>query len=97
MESKAFLFSIERTNLYGLCSVCYLVAHRTYSSFTGNHKRQNHFRKGIPNNDYTPFDSITGQTPIEIHEEKQEKEERDDQGDDKDKHLIKKIKYTRGG
>jgi len=45
--------------------------------------------KGIPNSDYTPFDAITGHTPVEIHEEKQEKEERDDQGDDKDKHLIR--------
>ncbi|WP_282941429.1 DUF3951 domain-containing protein [Paenibacillus sp. RC67] len=52
--------------------------------------------KGIPSNDFTPFDNITGQTPIEIHEEKQEKEERDDQGDDKDKHFSRKIKYTRG-
>jgi hypothetical protein len=46
--------------------------------------------KKIPNSDYTPFDYITGQTPVEFHEEKKEKEQKDDQGDDKDKHLIKK-------
>lgn len=42
--------------------------------------------KQIPNSDYTPLDYITGQTPIEFHEEKKEKEHKDDQGDDKDKH-----------
>jgi flagellar biosynthesis/type III secretory pathway M-ring protein FliF/YscJ len=41
--------------------------------------------KTIPNSDYTPFDYIMGQAPIEFHEDKQEKEEKDDQGDDKNK------------
>jgi hypothetical protein len=41
------------------------------------------------NSDYTPLDYITGQTPIEFHEEKKEKEHKDDQGDDKDKHKKK--------
>ncbi|WP_235206661.1 DUF3951 domain-containing protein [Paenibacillus tyrfis] len=45
--------------------------------------------KAIPNSDYTPFDQITGNTPIEFHEEKQEKEEKDEQGDDKDKNRRK--------
>jgi hypothetical protein len=31
-----------------------------------------------------------GQSPVEIHEDKQEKEEEDDQGDDKDKNLRQK-------
>lgn len=41
--------------------------------------------KGLPYNNYTPFDYITGQSSVEFHEEKQEKEEDDDQGDDKEK------------
>lgn len=45
--------------------------------------------KAIPSSDYTPFDQITGNTPIEFHEEKQEKEEKDEQGDDKDKNVRK--------
>lgn len=40
--------------------------------------------KEIPNSHYTPFDNITGHTPIEFHEEKEVKVERNDQGDDKD-------------
>lgn len=48
--------------------------------------------KGIPNSDYTPFDQITGHTPIEFHEEKQEKEEDDEQGDDKDKNSKRNIR-----
>lgn len=50
--------------------------------------------KGIPNSDYTPFDYIAGQTPVEFHEEKQEKEEDDEQGDDKDK--LRKWKKIKG-
>lgn len=38
----------------------------------------------IPNSNYTPFDYITGHTPVEFHEEKEAKEERNGQGDDKD-------------
>lgn len=45
--------------------------------------------KRIPNSNYTPFDYIMGQTPIEFHEEKEDKEDQDDQGDDKDKQLRK--------
>ncbi|SCW72679.1 Protein of unknown function [Paenibacillus tianmuensis] len=45
--------------------------------------------EAIPNSDYTPIDHITGNTPIEFHEEKQEKEEKDEQGDDKDKNIRK--------
>lgn len=41
--------------------------------------------KGLPDNNYTPFDYITSQSSVEFHEEKQEKEEDDDQGDDKEK------------
>lgn len=41
--------------------------------------------KKIPNNDYTPFDYIAGQTSVEFHAEKQEQEEDEDKGDDKDK------------
>lgn len=34
---------------------------------------------------YTPFDEITGQSPIEFHEEQVILAEDEDQGDDKDK------------
>ncbi|MEQ2528297.1 DUF3951 domain-containing protein [Bacillaceae bacterium CLA-AA-H227] len=36
-------------------------------------------------NFYTPFDEITGQSPIEFHEEQVILAEDEDQGDDKDK------------
>lgn len=32
--------------------------------------------KQIPNSDYTPLDYITGQTPIEFHEEKKKRNTR---------------------
>jgi Protein of unknown function (DUF3951) len=47
--------------------------------------------KQIPNSNYTPFDYITGQTPVEFHEEKEDKEEQDDEGEQYKKH--KKIRY----
>ena len=44
-------------------------------------------KKELPSNNYTPFDYIMAQSPVEFHEEKQEKEADDDHGDDKDKNL----------
>lgn len=41
--------------------------------------------RAIPNSDYTPFDYIMGQSPVEFHEEKEVKEQKNDQGDDKEK------------
>lgn len=42
----------------------------------------------LPSNNYTPFDYITAQSPVEIHVEKKEIEENADHGDDKDKNII---------
>ncbi|ETT49307.1 MULTISPECIES: DUF3951 domain-containing protein [Paenibacillus] len=42
----------------------------------------------LPNNNYTPFDYITAQSPVEFHDEKKEIEENADHGDDKDKNII---------
>ncbi|MCD9023974.1 DUF3951 domain-containing protein [Cohnella silvisoli] len=46
-------------------------------------------KKELPNSHYTPFDYITGHSPVEFHEEKQEHEDEDDQGDDKNKNRYK--------
>ena len=45
------------------------------------------WKKELPSNNYTPFDYIMAQSPVEFHEQKQEKEVDDDHGDDKDKNL----------
>ncbi|UVI32696.1 DUF3951 domain-containing protein [Paenibacillus spongiae] len=45
--------------------------------------------KEIPDSRYTPFDYITGQSPVEIHQHKNNKEENDEEGDDKDKNKRK--------
>lgn len=37
--------------------------------------------KTLPDNNYTPFDYITAQSPVELHEEKEFREEEDKQGD----------------
>ncbi|WP_151735809.1 DUF3951 domain-containing protein [Paenibacillus tengchongensis] len=42
----------------------------------------------LPSNNYTPFDYITAQSPVEFHDEKKEIEENADHGDDKDKNII---------
>lgn len=42
-------------------------------------------QKQLPNSYYTPFDYITGHSPVEFQEQKIDKEEDDEQGDDKDK------------
>ncbi|GGD25124.1 DUF3951 domain-containing protein [Pontibacillus salipaludis] len=44
-------------------------------------------KKERPDNYYTPFDHITGQSNEEFHEERQEdeQEEEEDEGDDKDR------------
>ncbi|QGQ96630.1 DUF3951 domain-containing protein [Paenibacillus psychroresistens] len=47
-------------------------------------------QKELPSSNYTPFDYIMGQAPVEFHEDKQEKEVEDDQGDDIDKNLRQK-------
>ena len=41
--------------------------------------------KKLPDNLYTPFDYITGQTDVEFHEEKEARAEDDDQGEGKNK------------
>lgn len=43
-------------------------------------------QKQLPNSYYTPFDYITGNSPVEFHEQKIEKEE--EPGDDKDMNPI---------
>lgn len=48
----------------------------------------------LPDNHYTPFDQIMGQTSIEFHEQKVEQENEDGHGDDKNKNKIKN-KITR--
>ncbi|MFF2888018.1 DUF3951 domain-containing protein [Paenibacillus sp. NPDC057967] len=45
-------------------------------------------KKGLPSNNYTPFDYISAHSHVEFHDEKQEKEENEDQGDDKNKNII---------
>ena len=42
-------------------------------------------QKQLPNSYYTPFDYITGHSPVEFHKQKVDKEEDDEQGDDKNK------------
>ncbi|WP_052016166.1 hypothetical protein [Halalkalibacter hemicellulosilyticus] len=37
--------------------------------------------KTIPDNNFTPFDYIMAQSPVELHEEKEVREEEDEQGD----------------
>ncbi|MFK7693967.1 DUF3951 domain-containing protein [Paenibacillus sp. HJGM_3] len=45
----------------------------------------------IPDSRYTPFDYVTGQTPVEFHEEKETQQEEDDSGDGnkKDRHKLR--------
>lgn len=45
-------------------------------------------KKGLPSNNYTPFDYITANALVEFHDEKKEIEENADHGDDKDKNMI---------
>ncbi|WP_337104202.1 DUF3951 domain-containing protein [Paenibacillus sp. YIM B09110] len=45
-------------------------------------------KRGLPSNNYTPFDYITAHSLVEFHDEKQEKEEDEDHGDDKNKNII---------
>lgn len=45
-------------------------------------------KRGLPSNNYTPFDYITAHSHVEFHDEKQEKEENEDHGDDKNKNMI---------
>lgn len=47
----------------------------------------------LPSNNYTPFDYITAQSPVEFHDEKKEIEENADHGDDKDKNIISLSKH----
>jgi|GEM_PF-1082100 len=42
-------------------------------------------KRELPSNNYTPFDYIIAQSPVEFHDEKQEKEEHEEQGDDNEK------------
>ncbi|REK76459.1 DUF3951 domain-containing protein [Paenibacillus paeoniae] len=51
-------------------------------------------KRGLPSNNYTPFDYITAHSNVEFHDEKQEKEENVDHGDDKNKNMISLSKRT---
>ncbi|NOU78927.1 DUF3951 domain-containing protein [Paenibacillus sp. LMG 31459] len=45
-------------------------------------------KRGLPSNNYTPFDYITAHSLVEFHDEKKEIEENAEHGDDKDKNII---------
>lgn len=45
-------------------------------------------KRGLPSNNYTPFDYITAHSNVEFHDEKQEIDENEDHGDDKNKNMI---------
>ncbi|HET7616785.1 MAG TPA: DUF3951 domain-containing protein [Bacillales bacterium] len=42
----------------------------------------------IPDSRYHPFDYVMGQTPVELHEEKETQEDEEEPGDDEDKNSL---------
>jgi len=76
-------FLISISVLIGACSIIFLPMYILVKAFV---------KRELPSNNYTPFDYITAQSPVEFHDEKLEKEENEEHGDDKNKNNIKLTK-----
>ncbi|WP_062049836.1 DUF3951 domain-containing protein [Bacillus sp. JCM 19034] len=50
----------------------YVISHISYKMIKN---------KSLPDNNYTPFDYITSQSPVELHEEKEVREEDEEEGE----------------